>query len=372
MKTILFLLEKEFAQIFRNKAILRLIFIMPIIQLIVLPLAADYEVKNINFSVVDHDHSAYSRRLIGEIEASTYFTLVDNEDRFEHAIEKFERDQSDIILEIPTNFERSLIKESEASVLITVNAVNGVKGNLGAAYAANIIRGFNNDIRLEWMTLPKMAAVPEIRVLPTPWYNTKMSYKLFMVPGILVVLVTMVGTFLSALNIVHEKEVGTIEQINVTPIKKYHFILGKLIPFWLLGNLVLGLGLFVAFIVYGIIPVGSLFLIFSFSAVYLIATLGLGLLISNFAETQQQAMFFAFLLMMLFILLGGLYTPIESMPDWAKIITKFNPAAYFIEVIRMIVLKGSGLRDILPHFKAIAVFALVFNALAIWSYRKQV
>lgn len=372
MRTILFLLEKEFAQIFRNKAILRLIFIMPIVQLIMLPLAADYEVKNINCSIIDHDHSPYSRRLIGQIEASTYFKLVDYQQNIEGAMPKLEKDKSDIILEIPQNFEKDLIKEEKATLLIAVNAVNGVKGNLGAAYASGIIRTFNQNIRMDWMTFPKMNPIPEIRISSIPWYNKMMSYKIFMVPGILVILVTMVGSFLSSLNIVHEKEAGTIEQINVTPIRKHHFILGKLIPFWILGIVVLGLGLIVSYIIYGIIPVGSLFLLFSFAAVYLIGTLGLGLLISNYADTQQQAMFFSFLLMMVFILLGGLYTPIESMPEWAKVITKFNPAAYFIEVIRMIVLKGSGLKDILPHFFAIGCFAVVFNLLAIWSYRKQI
>jgi len=372
MRTIIFLLEKEFAQIFRNSAILRIIFVMPIIQLIMLPLAADYEVKSINCGIIDHDHSPYSRKLIAQIEASTYFKLVDYEQNITGAMTNFEKDKSDIILEIPAHFERDLIKEEKSNLLIVVNAVNGVKGNLGAAYISGIIRTFNQNIRMDWMNFPKMSPVPEIKIAPIPWYNKLMSYKNFMVPGILVILVTMVGSFLSSLNIVHEKEAGTIEQINVTPIKKHHFILGKLIPFWILGIVVLAIGLLISYIIYGIFPVGNIFLLFSFAAVYLVGTLGLGLLVSNFADTQQQAMFFSFLLMMVFILLGGLYTPIESMPDWAIMITKFNPAAYFIEVIRMIVLKGSGLKDILPHFFAISCFAVVFNVLAIWSYKKQV
>ncbi len=192
-----------------------------------------------------------------------------------------------------------------------------------------------------------------------------------MVPGILVVLLTMVGANLSALNIVKEKEIGTIEQINVTPIKKHHFILAKLIPFWVIGLVILSIGLLIAWLAYGIIPVGSLLVIYCFAALYLLAVLGLGLLISTFTHNQQQAMLISFFLMMVFILLGGLYTSIESMPGWARAITKVNPVAYFVEVIRMVVLKGSGFADIKNHMLIMLGFAAVLNGWAIYSYKKR-
>jgi ABC-2 type transport system permease protein len=198
-----------------------------------------------------------------------------------------------------------------------------------------------------------------------------MNYKVFMVPGILAVLLTMVGAFMAALNIVKEKEIGTIEQINVTPIRKHHFLLGKLIPFWVLGLVVLTLGMLIAWVVYRIVPVGSLGTIYLFAAVYLLAVLGLGLLISTYADTQQQAMLIAFFLLMIFILLGGLYTPVDSMPAWAQLLTRLNPAAYFIEVIRMVVLKGSSLGDILPQLTTVSGFAVVLNGWAILHYRKR-
>jgi ABC-2 type transport system permease protein len=191
-----------------------------------------------------------------------------------------------------------------------------------------------------------------------------------MVPGILVILVTMVGSFLAALNIVKEKEIGTIEQINVTPIKKYQFILGKLIPFWVLGLVVLSIGMVIARLAYGIIPAGSLFTIYVFAAVYLLAVLGLGLLISTFTSTQQQAMLISFFMMMVFILLGGLYTSIDSMPAWAQFIARINPVSYFIEVMRMVVLKGSNLGDIKNHLLVVLGFAVFFNGWVI-SYRKD-
>ena len=197
-----------------------------------------------------------------------------------------------------------------------------------------------------------------------------MNYRIFMVPGILAVLVTMIGAYLSALNIVKEKEVGTIEQINVTPIKKHHFILGKLIPFWILGLVVFSLGLVVSWLVYGIIPLGSIILLYGFVALYLLAVLGLGLLISTYCDTQQQAMFIAFFFLMIFILMGGLFTPIDSMPGWARVITKFNPVAYLIEVMRMIILKGSGIKDVQYHLYTILLFAVVLNTWAVWNYKK--
>lgn len=199
-----------------------------------------------------------------------------------------------------------------------------------------------------------------------------MNYQIFMVPGILVILVTMVGAFLSALNIVKEKEVGTIEQINVTPIKKYQFILGKLIPFWVLGLMILTVGTIISWLIYGIVPVGSLSTIFIFAAIYLLAVLGMGLLVSTFANTQQQAMLLSFFIMMIFILLGGLYTSIDSMPEWAQTFTKFNPVAYFIEVMRMVVLKGSSLNDIKTHLTVVFLMAIVLNSFAVWNYKSEV
>jgi len=192
-----------------------------------------------------------------------------------------------------------------------------------------------------------------------------------MVPGILVLLLTMIGANLTAINIVREKEIGTIEQINVTPVRKFHFILGKLIPFWILGLLVFTLGLGIARLFYGIIPAGSISTLYVFAAIYLLAVLGLGLLISTYAENQQQAMLISFFLMMIFILMGGLYTSIDSMPDWARAITRANPVSYFIEVIRMVVLKGSGLADIKSQLLTITGFALLLNGWAVLNYHKR-
>jgi len=371
MRALFILLEKEFRQVFRDPAILRMMFMMPAIQLLIMPLAADYEVKNVKICVVDYDHSSYSQKLVNKITATDYFTLVDYTDSYEKALTYVEHDEADLVLQIPSSFEQDLIREDEAPLFLAINAINGVKANLGGAYLRSIIGDFNREVRLEWLQLPRQNLEPTIEIASINWFNPLMNYRFFMVPGILVILVTMVGAFLSALNIVKEKEIGTIEQINVTPIRKYQFILGKLIPFWVLGFVILSIGLLISWIAYGIIPVGSFVTIYVFAGIYLLSVLGLGLLVSTFANTQQQAMLLSFFMMMIFILLGGLYTSIDSMPMWAQIFTKFNPVTYFIEVMRMVVLKGSSLYDIRFHLLKVLLFGIVFNSLAIWNYRKR-
>ena len=371
MRTLKFLLQKEFRQIFRDPGILRVIFMMPAIQLLVLPWAADYEVKNINLAVVDNDRSDYAQKLVSKIIASGYFKLDKYTASYNDALNDIESNSADIILQIPSSFEKDLVKESASHLFMAVNAINGAKAGLGSSYLQTIIQNFNDDIRIQWIQLPKFSAQTRIDVTSSNWFNSHMNYKFFMVPGILVILVTMVGSFLAAVNIVKEKEVGTIEQINVTPVKKYYFILGKLIPFWILGLVILSIGLTIAYVAYGIIPAGRFITIYIFAGVYLLAVLGLGLLVSTFCSTQQQAMLTAFFMMMIFVLLSGLYTSISSMPEWAQWITKFNPVSYFIEVMRMIVLKGSNLADISKNIFIVLGFAVVLNTWAILSYRKR-
>jgi ABC-2 type transport system permease protein len=368
MRTLSFLLRKEFSQIFRNKAIVAMILVLPVIQLLILPLAANYEVKNINLAVVDLDHSPYSQELISKITASGYFKLTGYNASFNEALEVIESDKADLILEIPAGFEKNLVRENHQKLFIAVNAINGTKAGVGGAYLGSIVRDFNSEIIIE-SSMPTNLPLA-IEVVPANWYNQLMNYRNFMVPAILAILLTMVGGFLSALNIVKEKEIGTIEQINVTPIKKHHFILGKLIPFWVLGLVVFSLGLIVARVFYGITTEGSLLLLYGFIAIYLLAVLGFGLLISTFTETQQQAMLIAFFFMMIFILMGGLFTPIDSMPEWAKVISRFNPVSYMIEVMRMVMMKGSGFSDIQFHLLKVAGFALVLNSWAVWKYKK--
>ena len=374
MNQLYYVLQKEFIQMFRDPGILRTIFIMPIIQLILLPFAADYEIKNMNLSVVDGDHSTYSRQMIDKIVASGYFRLTDYAPNYETAARAIEQDRADIVLIIPNGFERGLVREGKAGVQLAVNAVNGVKGGMAGAYTGRIIQDFNKEIVLNQNPLPRFSSAPSVEIVPRFWFNEHMNYKFFMVPGILGILVTMVGAFLASANIVKEKEMGTIEQLNVTPIKKWQFIVGKLVPFWVLGMLMITVGMFVTRLVFGIAPLAGwtgYLHIYAFAAIYLSSFLGFGLLISTLVDTQQQSMFIAFFFMMIFVLMGGLYTNVDAMPEWAKWIVRFNPPSYFIEVSRMIFLKGSTLADVVPQTLKILAFGVVLNGLAIWNYRKR-
>jgi len=371
MKTLFFLLQKEFRQIFRDRIILAMILIMPTMQLILLPLAANYEVRHIGVSIVDHDRSAASQQLVRKITSTDYFNLVRYTSSYPEAFALIESNQTDVILEIPAGFERGLVRENEQSLFISTNAINGVKANIGAAYLNRIIMDFNAELRTELLSDAKGLVQPLIDVRTIDRFNPHLLYHVFMVPGILALLLTMISVYLSALNIVKEKELGTIEQINVTPITRLQFISGKLIPFWLLGFVTLTIGLLVARFVYGIVPVGNIALIYLFSGVYLTAVLGLGLLISTVAETQQQAMFVAFFFMMIFIMMGGLFTSIESMPQWAQWLTYLNPVRYIIEVMRLVILKGAGFSEIRFHFLVIAGMAILLNSWAVLKYRKM-
>jgi len=369
MRTLRLLLEKEFRQIFRDKGLLPIIFIMPMIQLLIMPLAANFDVKNINIAVVDRDHSTYTQQMVSKITSSGYFHLVGFYNSYTPALRLIEKEKADIILEVPSDFEKDLVKENKAFVYLAADAINGTKAGLGSAYLNTILSDFNNEIRIKW--LPEYAgATALIDVTSSNWFNPNMNYRLYMVPGILVLLVTMVGGFVAALNIVKEKEIGTIEQINVTPIKKWQFILGKMIPFWVIGMIDFSLGLLLARFVYGVIPTGSLLLLYSFLSVYLVALLGFGLLISTYSDNQLQAMFVAFFFIMIFMLMSGLFVSVDNMPAWAKVIAQLTPVTHFIDVVRMIVLKGSTFSDIKLKFLYELAFAIVLNGWAILNYRK--
>lgn len=365
-----YILQKEFLQVFRNKVMISLIFVMPILQLIILSNAANYEIKNINLHVIDRDLSTASRQLVSKFEASPYFTIVNTSFSTELAMRDIESDKADLFLDIPPQFEKDLRKANFNQLQLTVNSINGQKAGLAFAYANAIIQDFNGDIRAEWLDLTGGNVVQNIDITFSNWFNPYLDYKAYMVPGILVMLVTMIGMFLSGMNIVKEKEIGTIEQLNVTPIKKYQFVIGKLLPFWIIGLFELGFGLVVGRLLFNIPIEGSLWLIFAFSAIYMLVVLGLGLLVSTITDTQQQAMFISWFLLVIFILMSGLFTPIESMPAWAQKITWFNPIAYFVDFMRSVMLKGSGFMAVVQHFKILTAYAIVINVLAILNYRK--
>jgi len=372
MRTILYLVRKEFLQIFRNKGMLPIILVMPIIQLLVLSFAADFEIRNLKYYWIDKDQSTASRLLRSKLEGSGYFILSGTSFDTQAGAEMLEDGETDLVFEIPRHFEKDLINNSKNSIQLTVNAIDGTKAGLGSFYANRIVQDLAAELRTEYLSRLKFEPVKfqQVHTTYSFWFNESLNYKTFMVPGILVMLVTMIGAFISSMNIVREREVGTIEQLNVTPIKKHHFIIGKLLPLWVIGLVEFSIGLLVGWIVFGITSEGSLFLLYCFAAIYLVMVLGLGMFISTFTETQQQAMFISWFFLVIFLLMGGLFTAIENMPDWAQTITLFNPVRYFIEVVRLVMLKGATFWDIRMQFLVIASYAIIINGLAVWNYRK--
>lgn len=371
MKTILYIVQKEFKQIFRNRAMLPLIFIMPIIQILVLSYAATFDVKDIKTAILDRDHSTFSRDLISKFEASKSFRVVGYYTDVEVMHNDLQKGIIDVSIEIPFQFEKKLIQNKKSSLGVQIDAVDGAAAGVINGYINQIVRQFTvEQIKQNQNILTSSTNLKQLEIIPRFWFNQELNYKFFMVPGIIVMLVTMISFFLSGMNIVREKEIGTLEQINVTPIKKHQFIIGKLLPFWILGLFLLIFGMTIGRLLFHIPVVGNPLVIFSFAALYILVFLGFGLYISNITETQQQAMFISWFFTVVFILMSGLFTPIESMPEWAQKITVINPIKYFIEVIRMVMLKGSGFYDVQKQFIAIIILAIIFNAFSIISYNK--
>lgn len=368
MKILLYCLKKEFLLIWRNKILLRVIIAMPLIQLLIFPFAADMDVRNLEISVVDNDRSSYSTQLIHKIAASDLFKLYDISDSYEDALKDVEVNHVDLILHIPAGFERNLIREGNQQVAISADAINGVKAGLGSNYLTSIIQDFNQQIRLEWISPSQLVAPINVRY--SYWFNPNTDYKFYMVPGILALLITIMTGFLAALNIVAEKEIGTMEQINVTPLKRWQFILGKLIPFLVIGLLIFSIGIIIQRYLYGIHIQGSLFDLYAFTFAYIVAILGLGLFISTLANTQQQSMFVAFFFIMIIILMSGLFTTISSMPGWAQIVANIIPMTHYNTAIRSIVLKGTSIMDLWKDLALIVAFAFVMTTAAINNYKK--
>lgn len=367
-----YLLRKEFKQLLRNPFIPRMIFMFPMMVLLVFPWAASYEIKNLNLSVVDNDHSTYSRRLTGKIISSGYFRLTDASPSFTRAMESVEKNKADLILEIPPHFEKDLVNRQGTKVFIAPNAVNGMKGGMGMTYLANIITDFNAEIVAEIAPSPGSTSSSPMLLTDSLFrFNPHLNYRVFMVPALIVLILTQLCGFLPGISIVFEKELGTMEQINVSPVKKGQFILAKLLPYWLIGVIVISIGFLIARIVYGLIPAGHVLTIYMFAAVFILTMSGLGLVVSNYAQTLQQAMFIVFFFMLIFIMLSGLYTPIDSMPEWAKWVAAFNPLKHFMVVMRSVYLKGSNPTDLLKELYALLGFALFFNTWAVLSYRKK-
>ena len=340
-----YLIQKEFLQIRRNAFLPKLIIMFPIVIMCVMPWVMQMEVKNIVVDVVDIDHTVESQRLVQQIAASNYFIFGGQKSTYAEAMKDIEKGRADVILEI-----------RDGKYLIAANAVNGTKGSMGSAYLSQIVSApFSASSATSVLTL----------------YNKQQNYKLFMIPALFAIVMMLMTGFLPTLNIVGEKESGTIEQINVTPVSKWSFILAKLIPYWLIALFVITVCLLLAWLVYGITPGGPIWLVYVLAMLLALFFSSFGLIVSNYSDTMQQAMFVMWFFVVSIMLLSGLFTPTRSMPQWAYLTTYINPMHYFIDAIRTVFIRGGGLHETAHQVLALAGIGTLMGCWAVQSYKKN-
>ena len=379
MRKLLFLLRKEFRQIRRNPFMIRAIIAVPVLQMLILVPAVTFEVKRIDLAVIDSDRSQASRELIAKLTGSSFFVVTASPSNITEAESMLFAGDADLALVIPSDFSEGLAGVTRPRLQVLVDAVNATSAQLSWNYLVQVVRDFNREVVLSrgtpagisGGTIASAGSIPGLSVSPRYWYNPTLNYKYYMLPGVLVILITAIGLMMSGLNLVREKESGTIEQINVTPVMKWELIASKVIPFFFIGLLDLALGLSIGWLAFNIPFEGSLLLFFACAAIFLVAVLGLALFFSTMASTQQQFLFVAFFFVMIFILMSGIFTPTESMPLWAQQFNWANPVAYLMRINRMVMLKGSGFHEIAADMGMLTVLAVSFLALAIRAYRKR-
>jgi ABC-2 type transport system permease protein len=381
MRVILALAWAEVLHVVRDKATLAQVVMVPVVQLLVLSNAATFTIRETPAYVVDLDHTPASRGLLTRLTASGHFRITGASGSTDLGNDALLRDHASLVVVIPKDFEKSLVRDGTAEVLLSVNAEKGSSAGIIQSYASDIMADYSRELGAELrpgvstVVAPDRAGpltgVARIEGRVRSWYNPTLNYKHYMVPGILVALVTLISTLLSAQNIAREKEIGTLEQLNVTPITKGQFIMAKLLPFWVLAMIDLGIGLLIAWSVFGVPMRGSLLLLFAVAGIYLVVTLGVGLLISGRVETQQQAMFVTFFIMMIYLLMSGLFTPVDSMPHWVQVAAELNPVKHFVSISRAILIKGAGLAEVARPLVILVVFAVGTFWLAVGQYTKR-
>lgn len=355
------LLRKEITLMMRNPFIPKIIFAMPVMVMLILPLVTTMDVKNINVVVVDNDRSQLSRRLYADMDATVELTVTDVCGTHDRAVDKVERGEADVVVTIPYGFSRLMLKPD-----VEANGVNATKGMLGLQY---VVASITQTIR-QWQQENGLI-IPEPQVNVINRYNPTLDFRNFMIPALMVVLLIIICGFLPALNLVSEKEWGTIEAMNVTPVGKFTFVLSKLIPFWVTGIIVVTVGMLIGWLVYGLVPEGNIGAIYLAAILFSLIMSGIGVAIANRSSTMLQSIFVMFAVIIIFQLMGGLFTPISSMPDWAQTITYILPPRYFNEIMRSIYLKGASVADLSPQYLSLALIAALMFLLASATYRKR-
>ena len=359
--TLKYLIQKEFIQIRRNAFLPRLIVAFPIMIMCVMPWVMNMEVKNVKVTIVDNDRSSMSQELVHSVEASNYFIFTGQQLTYRDALREVEHSRADVVLVIPQDYSRDVTLGRQPQVLVAANAVNGTKGSMGSSYLTQIVTAH----------VSPDAAAMQSRVSTLFLYNKHLNFKLFMIPALFAIVMMLMTGFLPALNIVGEKEAGTIEQINVTPVSKWSFILAKLIPYWIIALFVISMCLLLAWAVYGITSAGPLWLVYALAMLLALFFSSFGLIISNYSDTMQQAIFVMWFFVVMMLLLSGLFTPTRSMPSWAYATTYVNPMSYFINAVRTVFVRGGGISSIWHQMAALLGIGSLMACWAVMSYRKN-
>jgi ABC-2 type transport system permease protein len=382
-RRVLVLARAEMLHVSRDRASLVQVILLPLIQLLLLSNVATFEIRRSPAYIVDFDHTSASRGVVSRLGSSGFFDIVGQSGSPDSANDAMLGGRATLVVTIPHDFERSLVRTGTAPIGLDVNAEKGSAAGIVQSYASQILSDYSRELSAE--IHPNLrtisagspdeqaprAGMPRIETRIQSRYNPTLNYKHYMVPGILVALVTMIGTLLTAQNIAREREMGTLEQLNVTPITRAEFITAKLLPFWVLALVDLALGLLVGHLAFGVPIRGSVVLLLASAGVYLIVALAIGLLISTGVETQQQAMFVSFFILMIYLLMSGLLTPIDSMPHWVQVLSELNPVRHFVSISRAVLVKGAGFTDIARPLAILAVYGVAVLALAIRLYHKR-
>lgn len=375
MKTIIYFIQKEFLQFKRDPKMFAMILIAPIIQLIFLGYAANFDVNVVHTAVYDMDKSEASRKYIESFESTGYYSFDYYFDNYDQLTEHIDNAEVIMGLVIPRGFEEKINRSETVQVQAIFDGSDGNTASIAAGYLQGITQKYSKDIvteirnKLGMQVIPVGSVQSETRV----WYNPELKTRNFMVPGIVALLLMIITLILTSLAIVKEKEIGTLEQLIVTPIKPVQMIIGKLVPFALLGFAAVILVITAMYIIFGIAVKGSVvFLLFS-SFVFILSTLGLGLFVSTISKTQQQAMMLAiFLVMMPMVFLSGFAFPIENMPQIIQWITYIIPLRYFMTIIRGIILKGIGIADLWLQLLAMLGLGILIFGLSVQRFQKRI
>lgn len=366
-----YLLEKEFKQIARDRILLTMIFFFPTIMIGLTPWVINFNLRHLDLAVVNHDPAgAQARLILQKVEASPDIDLAGVYSSEEPAYEAVDRSRADAILVIPPDFSRDMELSHHASVRLIANAVNSTNAVMSMNRMSGLIADTSEEILTERAGLAAGSGRPvEIRMLDR--YNPTLNYKFYMLPAILVMVLTMLCGIYPAIGLAHEKEVGTITQINLSPLRSSTYIVAKVLPYWLIGVSTTLLGTLLLYLIYGLAPVGSYLLILLGALLFSGVIAFQGVAVANLAKSVQQAMFMELFLVMIFFIISGLFTPISTMPWWSKVIAYINPLTYLNIIMRMVYLKGSNLIDLWPYFAALTAIGLLNALLAVLTHRKR-